>query len=101
MIQERLTRRQISRQQFDDYLSLVGATTDYSGFPSADLVIEAVFEDVDLKHKVLAEVEPAIDPTAIYASNTSTIPITRIAEVARHKERVLGMHFFSPVHRMP
>jgi 3-hydroxyacyl-CoA dehydrogenase / enoyl-CoA hydratase / 3-hydroxybutyryl-CoA epimerase len=101
VIQERLTRRQITRPQFDDNLSLVGATTDYSGFPSADLVIEAVFEDVDLKHKVLSEVEPAIDPTAIYASNTSTIPITRIAEVARHKERVLGMHFFSPVHRMP
>lgn len=101
VIQERLTRRQITRQQFDDYLSLVGPTTNYSGFPSADLVIEAVFEDVDLKHKVLAEVEPAIDPTAIYASNTSTIPITRIAEVARHPERVLGMHFFSPVHRMP
>jgi len=101
VIQERFSRRQITRQQFDDYLSLVGATTDYSGFQSADLVIEAVFEDLELKHRVLAEVEPSIDPTTIYASNTSTIPITRIAEVARHPERVLGMHFFSPVHRMP
>lgn len=101
VLQERLTRKQITRVQLDDYMSLVGGTTDYSGFRSADLVIEAVFEDLNLKHQVLAEVEPEIDPDAIYASNTSTIPITRIAEAARHPERVLGMHFFSPVHRMP
>jgi 3-hydroxyacyl-CoA dehydrogenase/enoyl-CoA hydratase/3-hydroxybutyryl-CoA epimerase len=101
VLQERLTRRQISRIQLDDYMSLVGGTTDYSGFASVDLVIEAVFEDLNLKHQVLAEVEPAIDADAIYASNTSTIPISRIAEGARHPERVLGMHFFSPVHRMP
>jgi 3-hydroxyacyl-CoA dehydrogenase/enoyl-CoA hydratase/3-hydroxybutyryl-CoA epimerase len=101
VLQERLTRRQITRQQFQDYMSLVGGTTDYSGFESADLVIEAVFEDLSLKHRVLEEVEPIIDRTAIYASNTSTIPISRIAEVAQRPERVLGMHFFSPVHRMP
>jgi len=101
VLEERLTRRQITRQQFQDYLSLVGGTTDYSGFESVDLVIEAVFEDVALKHRVLEEVEPIIDTTAVYASNTSTIPITRIAEVAQYPERVLGMHFFSPVHRMP
>lgn len=101
VLQERLTRRQISRIQLEDYMSLVGGTTDYSGFASVDLVIEAVFEDLNLKHQVLAEVEPAIDADAIYASNTSTIPISRIAEAARHPERVLGMHFFSPVHRMP
>jgi 3-hydroxyacyl-CoA dehydrogenase/enoyl-CoA hydratase/3-hydroxybutyryl-CoA epimerase len=101
VIRERVVKKQITRQQFDDFMSLVGGTTDYSGFASADIVIEAVFEDIDLKHRVLEEVEPAIDPTAIYASNTSTIPITHIAEVAHHPERVLGMHFFSPVHRMP
>jgi 3-hydroxyacyl-CoA dehydrogenase / enoyl-CoA hydratase / 3-hydroxybutyryl-CoA epimerase len=82
-------------------MSLVGGTVDYSGFESADLVIEAVFEDLDLKHRVLAEVEPAMDPHAIYASNTSTIPISKIAAQAAHPERVLGMHFFSPVHKMP
>jgi 3-hydroxyacyl-CoA dehydrogenase / enoyl-CoA hydratase / 3-hydroxybutyryl-CoA epimerase len=101
VVRERLTRKQITRQQFDDYMSLVGGTTDYSGFESADIVIEAVFEDLALKHRVLEEVEPVIDPTAVYASNTSTIPITKIAEAARHPERVLGMHFFSPVHKMP
>jgi 3-hydroxyacyl-CoA dehydrogenase/enoyl-CoA hydratase/3-hydroxybutyryl-CoA epimerase len=101
VVQERLVKRQITRQQFDDYLALVGGTTEYTGFASADLVIEAVFEDLALKHRVLAEVEPVIESTAVYASNTSTIPITRIAEAAHHPERVLGMHFFSPVHRMP
>lgn len=101
VLQERLDRKQITRLQLDDYMTLVGGTTDYSGFGSVDLVIEAVFEDLALKHRVLEEVEPAIAPGAVYASNTSTIPITRIAEVASHPERVLGMHFFSPVHRMP
>jgi len=101
VLQERLTRKQITRTQLDDYMSLVGGTTDYSGFASVDLVIEAVFEDLALKHQVLAEVEPAIGADVVYASNTSTIPIGRIAESARHPERVLGMHFFSPVHRMP
>ena len=101
VLQERLTRRQITRQQFDDYLSLVGGTTNYAGFESADLVIEAVFEELSLKQRVLQEVEPAIDSTAIYASNTSTIPISHIAAAAAHPDRVLGMHFFSPVHRMP
>ena len=101
VIEERVARRQITRPQLDDYMTLVGATTDYTGFESADVVIEAVFEDLGLKHRVLEEIEPSIRAGAVYASNTSTIPITAIAEVARNPERVLGMHFFSPVHRMP
>jgi 3-hydroxyacyl-CoA dehydrogenase/enoyl-CoA hydratase/3-hydroxybutyryl-CoA epimerase len=101
VLQERLARKQITRLQMEDLLSLVGGTTDYSGFASVDLVIEAVFEDLALKHRVLREVEPTIPPNAVYASNTSTIPIGRIAEAAQYPERVLGMHFFSPVHKMP
>jgi 3-hydroxyacyl-CoA dehydrogenase/enoyl-CoA hydratase/3-hydroxybutyryl-CoA epimerase len=101
VLQERVARRQVTRRDLEDWMSLVGPTTDYSGFESADLVIEAVFEDLALKQRVLEEVEPVLDATAVYASNTSTIPITRIADAARHPERVLGMHFFSPVHRMP
>jgi len=101
VLYERLTKRQITRQQLEDYFSLVGGTTDYSGFAHADIVIEAVFEDLALKQRVLEEVEPAILADAVYASNTSTIPIARIAEASRHPERVLGMHFFSPVHKMP
>ena len=101
VLKERLKKKQITRLQYDDQLSLVGGTTDYSGFGRANLVIEAVFEDLALKHRVLREVEPVLHPGAIYASNTSTIPIARIAEAAARPNRVLGMHFFSPVHKMP
>src|SRR4030095_12321983 len=62
---------------------------------------EAVFEDLALKHRVLGEVEPLLRDDAIYASNTSTIPISQIAEASARPNRVLGMHFFSPVHKMP
>ena len=101
VVRERYQKKQITRQQFDDMLALTGGTTEYSGFGNVDLVIEAVFEDLDLKHRVLREVEPLMPDDAIYASNTSTIPIARIAEASRRPEQVLGMHFFSPVPKMP
>jgi 3-hydroxyacyl-CoA dehydrogenase/enoyl-CoA hydratase/3-hydroxybutyryl-CoA epimerase len=101
VLRERLKKKQITRLQYEDQLLLAGGTTDYSGFGRANLVIEAVFEDLGLKHRVLREVEPALASDAVYASNTSTIPIERIAEAAERPERVLGMHFFSPVHKMP
>jgi len=101
VLQERLVKKQITRPQLDDQFAMVSGTTDYSGFGAVDLVIEAVFEDLSLKHRVLQEVEPVIRDDAVYASNTSTIPIANIAAVAARPERVLGMHFFSPVHKMP
>ncbi|MDQ2890778.1 MAG: fatty acid oxidation complex subunit alpha FadJ [Gemmatimonadota bacterium] len=101
VVKEKLTRRQITRSQFSDTMSLVSGTVDFSGFSNVDLVIEAVFEDIDVKHAVLREVEAVVLPKAIFASNTSTIPIARIAEVSRRPERVVGMHFFSPVNKMP
>jgi 3-hydroxyacyl-CoA dehydrogenase/enoyl-CoA hydratase/3-hydroxybutyryl-CoA epimerase len=101
VLRERLTRKQITRQELADQMSLVGGTIDYSGFDSVDLVIEAVFEDLAVKQEVVREVEKVLPGHAIVASNTSTIPIARIAEASRRPERVLGMHFFSPVHRMP
>ena len=101
VLKERLKKKQVTRLQYDDQLSLVGGTATYSGFGRLDLVIEAVFEDLALKHRVLREAEPMLRPDAIYASNTSTIPIAKIAEAAARPNRVLGMHFFSPVHKMP
>ncbi len=101
VLRERLKKKQVTRLQYDDQLSLVGGTTTYSGFGRLDLVIEAVFEDLALKHRVLREAEPLLRADAIYASNTSTIPIAKIAEAAARPNRVLGMHFFSPVHKMP
>lgn len=76
-------------------------TTDASDLSQCDLVIEAVFEDLALKQRVLAETEAAIAPEAVYATNTSALPIAAIAANARHPERVLGMHYFSPVPKMP
>ncbi|MEJ7760375.1 MAG: fatty acid oxidation complex subunit alpha FadJ [Gemmatimonadaceae bacterium] len=101
VLKERLTKKQVTRAQYSDMMSLLGGTVDYSGFGNVDLVIEAVFEDLKVKHEVLREVEAVIRPDAIFASNTSTIPITKIAEVSERPERVVGMHFFSPVHKMP
>ena len=101
VLRERLKKKQVTRLQYDDQLLLAGGTVDYAGFGRATLVIEAVFEDLALKHTVLREVEPELGERAVYASNTSTIPIARIAEAAARPGRVLGMHFFSPVHKMP
>ncbi|HEY3257912.1 MAG TPA: 3-hydroxyacyl-CoA dehydrogenase NAD-binding domain-containing protein, partial [Gemmatimonadaceae bacterium] len=101
ILKERLSRKQITRVELSDMMSLLGGTIDYSGFRTVDLVIEAVFEDLDVKHEVLREVETVIKPEAIFASNTSTIPIAQIATASAAPERVLGMHFFSPVQKMP
>jgi 3-hydroxyacyl-CoA dehydrogenase/enoyl-CoA hydratase/carnithine racemase len=76
-------------------------TTDAADVDGADLIIEAVFEDLDLKRRVLAEVEKRVSTEAVFASNTSALPITEIAAHAHYPERVLGMHYFSPVPKMP
>lgn len=74
---------------------------DYSRFKGTDIVIEAVFEDLNLKKRILREVEEATGETTIFASNTSAIPITSIAQGSRRPQNVIGMHYFSPVPRMP
>jgi 3-hydroxyacyl-CoA dehydrogenase/enoyl-CoA hydratase/3-hydroxybutyryl-CoA epimerase len=101
VLREQLVKKRITPRELEDEMTLLGGTVDYSGFQNADLVVEAVFEDLALKQQVLREAEEVIPGDAIYASNTSTIPITRIAEASRRPEQVLGMHFFSPVHKMP
>ena len=79
----------------------VSGGSDLAGFRAADLVIEAVFEEIATKRRVIAELEQVLRPEAVIASNTSALPIAEIAREARSPERIVGMHFFSPVHKMP
>ncbi len=101
LLEERVRRRSLTRLEAQQRMDRLSPTTDYSGFRRADLVIEAVFEDLDLKRRVLAETEAATREDCVFASNTSSIPLCSIAEGCRRPEQVLGMHFFSPVHKMP
>ena len=101
ILKDRLERRRLTRPQFDRLGALLSGGDTHAGFGRADLVIEAVFEELAVKRKVLAEVEAATRPDAIFASNTSTIPIHQISAEAGRPDRVLGMHFFSPVEKMP
>lgn len=80
---------------------MISGTTDYSGFAHRDLVIEAVFEDLALKQQMVADVEQHCAPHTIFASNTSSLPIGDIAAKAARPEQVIGLHFFSPVEKMP
>jgi 3-hydroxyacyl-CoA dehydrogenase/enoyl-CoA hydratase/3-hydroxybutyryl-CoA epimerase len=91
----------INRFVRDQRAERVMPTGDYEPLQSCDLVIEAVPEDLDLKHQVLSETEAVLDDTAVYASNTSSLPIAEIAAAAEHPERVVGMHYFSPVPDIP
>ncbi len=101
ILDDRLKRRRITKYEHARLVALLSGSDTYAGFGRADLVIEAVFEDLAVKQQVLREVEAASSARAIFASNTSTIPIARIAEAASRPEQVIGMHFFSPVVRMP
>jgi 3-hydroxyacyl-CoA dehydrogenase/enoyl-CoA hydratase/3-hydroxybutyryl-CoA epimerase len=100
VLDERVTRRSIDRLERAEKMRLLTATTDWSGFAAVDLLVEAVFEDLALKQEMVRAFE-AVNAHGIFASNTSSIPIGRIAEASRRPEDVLGMHYFSPVHKMP
>ena len=101
ILDDRLKRRRLTRYEHARLVALLSGSDSFAGFGRADLVIEAVFEDLGVKQQVLRDAEAAMSDGAVFASNTSTIPIAKIAEAARRPERVIGMHFFSPVAKMP
>ncbi len=100
-LRERVKRRRATEAEAKAALGRILPTADYDALRRVDLVVEAVFEDLEVKRAVIREAEAVAPPGLIFASNTSSIPIGRLAAASRKPENVVGMHFFSPVAKMP
>ncbi len=96
-----VSKRRMSEADGHALLARIHATVDYAGLADADYVIEAVFENKDIKADVTRRAEAVMKPSAIFGSNTSTMPISGLAEASSRPERFIGIHFFSPAERMP
>ncbi|QSX28838.1 fatty acid oxidation complex subunit alpha FadJ [Shewanella cyperi] len=101
LLDKGVKRRYMSAAERDKLMALMTTTTEYKGVKDADIVVEAVFEDLKLKHQMVQDIERECSEHTIFASNTSSLPITQIAEVASRPENVIGLHYFSPVEKMP
>jgi 3-hydroxyacyl-CoA dehydrogenase/enoyl-CoA hydratase/3-hydroxybutyryl-CoA epimerase len=101
LLDKAVSRGRSTTDQRDELLARITPTADVGDFKGCDLVIEAVFEDPALKKKVFGEILDAVEPDALLCSNTSTLPITDLASAVDRPEDFLGLHFFSPVDKMP
>ena len=101
LFSESVARRRMTPAEREAAYSSISGSTTFDGAGSAEMVIEAVVENLEIKKQVLREVEPLLRPDAIFASNTSSLSITSLQEAATDPARVVGLHFFNPVHRMP
>jgi 3-hydroxyacyl-CoA dehydrogenase/enoyl-CoA hydratase/3-hydroxybutyryl-CoA epimerase len=101
IIDGRVKRKRLSEQGANQLMLQTTGTTTYEGFQDCDVVIEAVFEDLSLKEQMVRDIESVGRDDVIFASNTSSLPISKIAAASQHPETVIGMHYFSPVHKMP
>ncbi|MCH8872934.1 hypothetical protein IH824_09225, partial [candidate division KSB1 bacterium] len=94
-------KKKLKRKEMQRKMTLISGTTDYSGFANSDFIIEAVVEIMEIKKTVLSEIASQVNDSTILASNTSSLSITEIASAVKKPDRVIGFHFFNPVHRMP
>ncbi|WP_341501558.1 fatty acid oxidation complex subunit alpha FadJ [Gallaecimonas sp. GXIMD4217] len=101
LLNKKVRRRHMLKAEMQKQMMMLTGDTQYRGFHDADIVIEAVFEDLELKRQMVKDVESHCRPETIFATNTSSLPITQIAEGAKRPENVIGLHYFSPVDKMP
>ncbi len=101
VLAKKKSKRIIDQKDLDRKFGKISGSTDYTGFGSVDVVIEAVVENMEIKKKVLQEVQEKTPSHAIFATNTSSLSVTELATAAGNREKVVGMHFFNPVDKMP
>ncbi len=100
LVEKDISRGKSTKEKGDKLLDLITTTDNYDDFKGADLVIEAVFENEELKAKITKQAEEVLGEDAVFGSNTSTLPITGLAKASKRPENFIGIHFFSPVERM-
>ncbi len=98
---KKVQRKNMTAVEAETTMNLIDSKLDYSGFEKTDVIIEAVFEEIQLKQRILADCEAASSANTIFASNTSALSISHIAEKSTRAENIIGMHYFSPVPKMP
>ncbi|MFY0641644.1 MAG: enoyl-CoA hydratase/isomerase family protein [Bermanella sp.] len=101
LLKKRVSRKQMTQAKADSVLALIKPTANAEDLDGCDLIIEAVFENRELKAKVTQEAEQFMAKDGVFASNTSTLPITGLASAAKDAQKFIGLHFFSPVDKMP
>lgn len=98
---KKVAKKAMTKIELEEKMALLSGSLNYEDLDNQEIIIEAVFEDLKLKQRILADVEANAKPNTIFASNTSALPIKHIAANAKHPELVIGMHYFSPVPKMP
>ncbi len=100
LLDKGIARRKVTPEKKAEVLARITATTDYAALAGADLIVEAVFEDMKVKAEVTAKVEAAVGADCVFATNTSTLPISDLARASQRPDQFIGIHFFSPVDKM-
>ncbi len=101
VFRKKLERRKMTAFEFENAMERIEGTTNFSGFKQLDLVVEAVVENMDVKKKVLAEVDTLVNADCVLATNTSSLSVSEMAKAMKNPKRFVGMHFFNPVDKMP